>query len=216
MARKHNQGRSAGGKLPEDYVPASKVDTNSESPKDYLPAPEDYSQVAKLANIPTERTFEFLLAVDRVVKEFRIFSHLDADRRHFMSAIREVETASKRLLRALEFLDEYEGGSAFDCFFHLDLQSFDRRPVEFSDWQEVFYLNGNWERVVPDGGSLADFKHRLWVLKYTSEWLSTKKRSVGQRDGDQLRRRETRTREFMERIKILMRDLWRKSNLQQA
>ena len=178
------------------------VDTDSMSPEDFLNSPEDFLSVARIANIPAENTGKFLEAFARAVVEFRLLSLLDADRRHYDDAIKKIKTACDGLLQALEYLDEHEGGSAIlNCFFQLDLQGFARRPEEISGWKEVAWINGAWDRVVPEeDGVLSDLKHRLQILKHAVDRLSTKKEGPGQTNWDPLHGNKTRTSEFMEHI----------------
>jgi hypothetical protein len=204
MARKHRKRRNVVD-LPEaiskaeDYV---YEDMNSGSPKDYLNAPEDFLWVAQIANIPAENTDKFLCALERDVEDFRVASILDHDRSYYEDPIKEIKTHCMGMIQSLEWLDEYEGGSAtLNCFFH---QGLGPPPAEISGWRKVAYINGDWGRAVPeDGGALNDFKERLWSLWFALDTLSTKREDLGQNDLDPLSHGKTRTSNFMECILAL-------------
>jgi hypothetical protein len=156
--------------------------------------------VAKLANIPTEKTVEFLRKVNWEFDDFKFESNVDAERRKFEAAIRQAETASNSLLRALEYLDNSKGKGHLETRFATQLQDDPKTRWPESQW--YLYLAAAQSSVeiaeakakqaaIDDSESqveaplddckrlieapLDDFRRRVEALKQAAKRLSTRR-----------------------------------------
>jgi len=173
-----------------------------DDPKDIIHARlhEYLLPVAGLANIPVWNVGMFLRLVDSAFNRFKSKSNVDALRRKVGVAIRQAETASNSLLRALAYLDDSKGKGPLEVVFAKQLQ--DDSQTRWPESQWYLYLAAAESSVeiaeakAKQGAThdhenrieaplddckrlieapLDDFKRRVEALKRATQHLSTQR-----------------------------------------
>jgi hypothetical protein len=155
---------------------------------------EEFLPVVELARIPEPNIVDFLKQTGDWFFQYLFVSTLDGDRRQFKAAWNEVKTASKRLSRALAYLDKYRYAS-FMLNTQIDSRLEERDLPDFlyaSQREEIIdsvmnslpkgapqdALRQAWNSAIdsamePETPQTAALKHQLKILTDAVQFLST-------------------------------------------